>query len=689
MCSSSAPSCFGAPKIAVNESASPVLGGGSAGGGGTSGGATGSAASGADWVATASGGALAQWGLGGCRGMLGQPRAKGQRTWEELRHHCEAGGEHARFENLVAGPGLKLGHLRAERIDLFRPGRVADVHHHHLAGGEFLGVMRPDPVLDKDTFEQSVSGTEVVAHESWPRRRESGARNRYATTGPMMYCSQRFINCSRSSRRAQCARRNAPVPLKAPSHFPTSFMQLPSVPSRRVVWEDGMHLTPQHFQAQRRYQEDQTSRTLNHLFPFAYGLSAVAVDTDALRNGSMSLVMLRGVLPDGTAVHTPGGDQLPPPISLKERFSPTRDTHVVHLAVPRWRSNQANVHDDSAEVVVLHDPAPILRYQAVEERLVDEATGADPLIVRFAARNLYFLLDEEVTDDVTTLPIARVRRDGRGQYLLDTEFIPTTLQIGASERLVDLLRRTVALLEMKGSAMAATLNQAPVGAVGGAAAYAGNELATRWLLHAVRSADAPLRHLLLTRSAHPEQLFLELSRLAGALATFAVGASPRTLPVYDHDAPTDGFAALEQRIRAQLESVISTRAVIISLQHTEDVMHSGVVSDSRCYLPGTRWFLAVRAELGRADLVDRVQRLSKTCARQYVLELVNRAWNGLPTTHIPIPPTGIAPKTDLTYFELTMTGACATSIAKTQEIGVYVPQAIPGAYVEVAVLLPE
>ena len=35
-----------------------------------------------------------------------------------------------------------------------------------------------------------------------------------------------------------------------------------SPPSRRVVWEDGMHLTPQHFQAQRRYHEEQTARTL-------------------------------------------------------------------------------------------------------------------------------------------------------------------------------------------------------------------------------------------------------------------------------------------------------------------------------------------------------------------------------------------------------------------------------------------
>ena len=165
-----------------------------------------------------------------------------------------------------------------------------------------------------------------------------------------------------------------------------------------------MHLTPQHFQAQRRYQEDQTTRTLDLLFPFAYGLSAVAVDTDALRNGSLGVVLLRGVLPDGTVVHTPGGDVLPRSFALSARFSPTRDRHVVHLAIPRWRNNDANVSDVDTQPANLGDRPP-MRYQAIEERVVDEATGADPLAVRFAARNLYFLLDEEVTEDVVSMPV--------------------------------------------------------------------------------------------------------------------------------------------------------------------------------------------------------------------------------------------------------------------------------------------
>ncbi len=447
-----------------------------------------------------------------------------------------------------------------------------------------------------------------------------------------------------------------------------------------------MHLTPQHFQAQRRYQEDQATRTIDLLFPFAYGLSALAMDAEALLNGTLALISARGVLPDGSAFDAPDADAAPAPVALAARFSPTRDAHLVHLSLPRWRSDAANVTESDAPFAA--DGAPTTRYRVVEAVLTDESTGTDPLKVRFAARALHFLLDEEVTDDVISMPVARVRRDGRGQFMLDVEYIPPTLQLAASERLLDVLRRTVSLLEAKGGALAATLTNAPSGAVGGAAAYVGNELATRWLLHAVRSADAPLRHLLLTRRAHPERLYLEMSRLAGALCTFAISTQPRDLPVYDHDRLTECFDALDAQLRAQLDVVISARAVIVPLSRVTEVLHAAALTDPRCYEPGARWFLGVRADVGKADLVDRVQRLTKTCASKFVLELVRRAYNGLVTEHLPSPPAGIAPKPDLAYFELTMDGPCAVSLAEFREIGVYVPDALPDAYLELAVLVP-
>lgn len=468
-------------------------------------------------------------------------------------------------------------------------------------------------------------------------------------------------------------------------------MPLNTAPARRVVWEDGMHLAPQHFQAQRRYQEDQASHTVGLLFPFAYGLSAFELDVDALHNGSCAMAHARGVLPDGTVFDTPDADPAPAAMALAERFSPTRDSHVVHLALPRWQANSANIEAPNAQGSAASTAsllAPTARFRVIEEVLPDDATGTDPLPVRFAVRNLHFLLDEEVTDDVISLPVARISRDGRGQFQLDETFIPPTLQLGGSARLLDLLRRTVGLLEAKGTALSAAVQQAPSSAMGGVAAYVGNELATRWLLHAVRSADAPLRHLLLMRRAHPERLFMELARLAGALCTFSLTTHPRDLPPYNHDDLTHCFDALERQIRASLDTVVSARAIVVPLQKTRELLHTAAISDPRCFEPGARWFLAVRAGVGTSDLIDRVQRLTKTCAAKFVLELVRRAFNGLPTEYIPVPPAGLAPRGDLAYFELTMTGPCAISLAEAREIGVYIPDALPEAYVEVAILVP-
>jgi type VI secretion system protein ImpJ len=161
------------------------------------------------------------------------------------------------------------------------------------------------------------------------------------------------------------------------------------------------------------------------------------------------------------------------------------------------------------------------------------------------------------------------------------------------------------------------------------------------------------------------------------------------VPLYVHDDATSTFDALDRQLRAHLDVVVSSRALVVPLQRVSDVLHTGAVADARAFEPGARWFLAMRAELGAPDLIDRVPRFTKTCAAKFVLELVRRAFAGLTTEYLPMPPSTLAPKPDLTYFELTMAGPCALSIRENRDVGVYVPDVLPGAYVELAILLPQ
>ena len=441
-----------------------------------------------------------------------------------------------------------------------------------------------------------------------------------------------------------------------------------------------MYLAPHHFQAQRRHSEETVAEALDALFPFAYGITAASLDTEALAGGTLAVAFARGIMPDGTVISVPDSDPVPLASPIAPRFSPDRDAHVVYLALPAWRENAPNVRftDDRASTdfgrpldALAGSSAQERRFVEVVAKVRDETAGEESTEVHFAEKQLRLVLDSELGATDVGLPIARVRRDEGGRFVVDGDYVPPCLKVGASERLVAILRRVVGMVEAKGSALSASLD-APAVAPGAStpAAYVGNELATRWLLHAVRSAEAPLRHILETRHAHPERLWLELSHLAGALCTFSLTTQARDLPVYSHDDLGSCFSQIERHLREHLDVMIAAQAVVVTLAPVSDVLFSGEVSDPRCYASDAKWFLGVRSAVGALETRARVPQLLKVCAARYVLELVRRAYPGLELEHIPSPPAGLAPRGDLTYFAITMAGPCGKGLRETREIGV-------------------
>lgn len=444
----------------------------------------------------------------------------------------------------------------------------------------------------------------------------------------------------------------------------------------RVVWSEGMHLAQHHFQAQSRWFEDLTAFTLASVFYRSYGLVAIEVDADALQNGTVSLVHARGVMPDGTPFHFPH-DPPPAPIDIRERFSPTHDAHRILLQLPALRPERANC--------ALDGHADGLRYHAETRELPDETTGSDPVGVAVARKNFRLVLDDGDADEgLVSLPIARVRRDGAGHFIYDPTFVPPSLQIGASTRLMELLARLVGMLDAKAEAMAAER------AAGGEdiAEYASREIVNFWLAHAIHSAAAPLRHHLTTRTAHPEQLYTELARLAGALCTFTLEAHPRDLPLYDHDEPEHGFDALDRFIRRHLDVAVPQNAVRVPLAPTQPGFFAGRIEDRRCF-DRAHWFLGVRSSAPTGDVIDRVPRLVKVCSARYIVRLVQEAYPGLGVEHVPVPPAAVRPRLATTYFRLRRTEPCWRTITDSAEVGLYVPDSVPDAELDLVIVLDE
>lgn len=427
-----------------------------------------------------------------------------------------------------------------------------------------------------------------------------------------------------------------------------------------VVWSEGMYISPLHFQTQSRHFEDSLAFLVATLWGEPWGLSYFALDTEAIRNGRATLAQASGIFPDSLLFDLPSSDPVPEPRDVAELFTPTDASIVLHLAIPRRRPN--------SQLFDLAGDAPGLRYSVTAQPTRDDTNGIDERELAYGRKNLRIISEAEITPELLTIPLARVIRNGRGQFEYDPEFIPACVRIGASEALMLLIKRLLESIDDRISALARTAHRRGKFEAGSSAL----DVANYWFLHALSTALPVLRHLYGTHHAHPSQLFTELSRLSGALTTFAADSELSDLPSYIHADPGASFRALDAHIRRHLEIIVPTNFVALQFQPSTPQIQEADVQDERC-LRRARWVFGIRSTLGEADLINMTLRLVKVCSARFVPELVRRALPGMTLTHLPVPPSALRADADKQYFSLELAGPCWDHIQQTRRVGVYIP----------------
>ncbi len=444
----------------------------------------------------------------------------------------------------------------------------------------------------------------------------------------------------------------------------------------KVVWSEGMHLGPHHFQVQSRFFEEITHFGISKLWYEPYGLVGLELDEQALRNGTVCLVHARGIFQDGLAFNMPESDPLPLAREIADLFPPTHASLTVNLAVPPFRLGSPNC------ALTDRDKNGRTRLIAESQTVPDENTGFDEKPLKLGRKNIQILLDTEDPGDMQLLPIARILRDGSGNYVYDESFIPPCTQISASPTLMKIAKRLIEILQEKSATMSLDSRSRGKFQTG----FSAQEVGQFWFLHALNSCLGPLRHQFFSKRGHPEELFLELVRLGGALCTFSLDSHPRNLPLYNHMALDVCFADVERHIREHLELLAPSNCLFIPLQAVADYFYEGEITDQRC-LDRARWMISIHAALGDADIINRTLQLVKVCSSQFVPQLVKRALPGMALTHVPVPPSAVARRVECQYFSIGRAGPCWDHIVQTRRVGIYVPGEIPEPEIELIIIL--
>jgi len=313
----------------------------------------------------------------------------------------------------------------------------------------------------------------------------------------------------------------------------------------RVVWTQGMFLTPQHFQTQEQFLADAVHFRFDASHYANWGVTGLSIDAEALANGVFRLNACSGIMPDGEPVDIPETDEAPPSRAVVDHFPPNRDSLEVFLAIPENRPHARNVTVPGPDRT---EPART-RYLAETRMVPDDNLGEEEKPVQVARRTFRLLFGDEYRDGFASFRVAQIIRNAAGIPILNPKFVAPCLNLASSDYLNMLLRRQIEILATKSSTLSA-----PRRARGKVLAdFSPSETANFWLLHTVNSYLPELKHIWKVRHGHPESAYVAMLRLAGALSTFALEGRPENLPDYDHDDLGRCFTLLDDRIRELME----------------------------------------------------------------------------------------------------------------------------------------
>lgn len=409
--------------------------------------------------------------------------------------------------------------------------------------------------------------------------------------------------------------------------------------NNKVVWSEGMFLRPQHFQQQDRYLEQLVEARTGSLGPYTWGIVELAIDSEPLAMGKISLSRVSAIYPDGTPMLAPENEHLPEVLDVPVN---TRD-EVVYLCIPMKRpGNQESIRDQ--------DDFPQARYQASNFDVRNSASSSgEAARIQVGKLRTCLKLGSDDLSGYAAIGIARIReRQPEKPVELDTDYIAPLLNAESSAVIKSYIEEVKGLLDHRGSALGHRLSDS--GRSGSA------EIADYLLLQVINRFEPLLKQLTAQPRLHPHSLYMELLQLAGELATFTTaGKRPPQIPYYAHENLQQSYAGLFSALRQSLSTVLEQTAIAMDLVQRKFGIYVAPITDPSLVKTAS-FVIAAKADMPGDLLRSRFPGQAKVAPVEAIRELISAQLPGLLLRPLPVAPRQIPYHAGFTYFELERTG---------------------------------
>jgi len=284
----------------------------------------------------------------------------------------------------------------------------------------------------------------------------------------------------------------------------------------------------------------------------------------------------------------------------------------------------------------------------------------------------------------TSLTTSAAHGWAAGDYILDQRFVPSLVDISASDYLMAIARRLVEILSAKSTGLASGRRQKNQSL----AEFGVADVASFWLLYTINSFFPELRHVYETRRGHPAELYNAMLGLAGALTTFSGVVHPRDLPAYEHENLSGCFTKLDTIVRELLETVVPATTVSLPMKLVQPSIHAAALDQDK-YLAAPQIYLAMTVEGRGTDVPVRAPHLIKIAAAGQLDTLIRQALPGVTLTYVPNPPSAVSVKLNHHYFLLQKSGPEWDNIARARNVAAYVPAEFANPQLELLIISPK
>lgn len=282
-----------------------------------------------------------------------------------------------------------------------------------------------------------------------------------------------------------------------------------------IQWYEGMLLSPQHFQQQELRWNQTLTHHLTHLSNHHWGIIKLTFDPVTLPTGIYRILELKAIMPDGLIVDykaTPNSKQLE--VDLTPHKTLLQSAHTtIHLCVPEYISG--------ASPVIGEWP----RYDSIEGEDIPDDNAQDNVIqIPRLLPKLSLQIGNLPPARFLTFPLVKIGVQEESFIL--KSFIPPCFQTPQSSPLGEKCGQLARRIREKASFLSEkwqTLIGTPL--------LAESSAQLRPLVQSLPIMEP----LILSGTAHPYEIYQQLSHVAGLLSTLRLGQIPPIFPPYNHN----------------------------------------------------------------------------------------------------------------------------------------------------------